>query len=157
MKANLGFNESYLNDIEKHLNISLSNLSLFYMKLHNFHWNIKGEQFFQLHLKFEEFYTQITLHMDQVAERILALGLTPISTLKNQLELATLKEVSEEDAFGMKAVEYTVEDFSILIKESRNILKIADDNKDTGTSDLMTQFIAYYESNLWMMAALIEK
>lgn len=154
MKFKLGFTESYLTTIEQELNVYLSNLSVFYMKLHNFHWNIKGPQFFQLHVKFEEFYTQATLHMDQVAERILALGLQPVSTLSAQLKLATIQEVSEADANDFKTVDYTVEDFSILIGHARTVLALAEENKDTGTSDLMTQLIAYYEQNLWMMAAL---
>lgn len=154
MKFKLGFTPEYLNEAEQELNIYLSNLSVFYMKLHNFHWNIKGPQFFQLHVKFEEFYTQATLHMDQVAERILALGLQPVSTLAGQLKLATISEVSESDASDFKTVDFTVEDFSILIAHARKVLALADENKDTGTSDLMTQLIAYYEQNLWMMAAM---
>ena len=80
------------------LNKEVSNFGLLYVKLHNFHWLVKGPQFYQLHAKFEELYDEVTEHFDALAERALMLEGTPVATMKEFLELASLKEATGKKA-----------------------------------------------------------
>ena len=84
------------------LNVLLANFQLFYINSRGFHWNIKGDKFFELHLKFEELYTDTQLKIDEIAERILTLGHTPDHTFTDFLELSEIKE-QRNIADGKKA------------------------------------------------------
>src|SRR3954454_481778 len=74
------------------LNKQVANFTVLHMKLHHFHWYVKGENFFTLHLKFEELYKEAALHLDTIAERMLTQRALPVATLKDALDLSTLKE-----------------------------------------------------------------
>lgn len=84
-------------ELIQELNIQVSSWSVMYAKLHNYHWYVKGHQFFTLHTKFEELYNEATLHMDEIAERILTLGSNPVATLKQHLEQSVVKEASGQE------------------------------------------------------------
>src|SRR6476660_5675618 len=84
------------------LNTQVANFSVLYMKLHHYHWYVKGENFFTLHLKFEELYKEMASHFDTIAERMLSLGASPTATFKEQLQLASIKEATgDEDTHEM--------------------------------------------------------
>src|SRR3954470_11512537 len=94
------------------LNTQVANFSVLYMKLHHYHWYVKGENFFTLHLKFEELYKEAALHLDTIAERMLAQRALPVATLTEILELTTLKEATgDEDAQQM--VQSLADDFDM--------------------------------------------
>ena len=73
------------------VNKQVANWTVLFTKLHNFHWYVKGHQFFVLHDKFEELYNEAAIHIDELAERLLALEGKPVGTLKESLELASIK------------------------------------------------------------------
>src|SRR3954463_5109151 len=79
------------------LNTQVANFSVLYMKLHHYHWYVKGENFFTLHPKFEELYTESSLHLDTIAERMLSLGTLPTATLKEQLQLSSIEEAEGDE------------------------------------------------------------
>ena len=88
----LGFSEEETTEVVENLNLLLANLSVFYQKLRNYHWNVTGGDFFDLHQKFEELYTSTSVNIDQVAERIRIFGHTPMSLLKDYLDNAQIEE-----------------------------------------------------------------
>jgi len=80
--------------LEKQMNLLIANWTTMYTKLHNFHWYVKGHNFFTLHVKFEELYDEAAGYIDDIAERLISIGGKPVATLRESLELATIKEAA---------------------------------------------------------------
>src|SRR5690606_5794769 len=98
------------------LNKQIANWSVLYVKLHNYHWYVKGQQFFTLHAKFQELYEEAALHIDELAERLLALQGRPVARMSDYLQLASVKEATgSENAIEM--VESTASDFTTIVGE----------------------------------------
>lgn len=135
------------------MNNFLANLNVMYVKLHNLHWNVTGMGFFEIHVKLEELYTDITLDLDEVAERILTIGHKPLASLKDYLHVATITEIASLDIKALAAIEVAIDDYVILVKQAQAILALAEDAHDLGTQDLMGGLIAKYEKTLWMLQA----
>lgn len=138
------------------LNDLLANYSVFYQNSRGYHWNIKGEKFFELHLKFEELYNNLFIKIDEIAERILTLGYAPAYQFSNYLNSAEIKE-STNVTDGHKAVENILGAYKILIKKQRNILSVAAEIDDEGTSALMSDNIREQEKLVWMYSAFLNK
>ncbi|MBN7770337.1 DNA starvation/stationary phase protection protein [Marinobacter daepoensis] len=131
------------------LNELLSSYQIFYMNVRGYHWNIKGENFFELHAKFEELYDDLLLKVDEVAERILTLGHRPAhaySTYIEKSEVPERKDVSD----GKEAVGNIVESFGKLIAKQRELLSLAGEADDEGTVALMSDYISQQEKTVWM-------
>ena len=144
-----------MKDLIKILNRQVANLGVLYIKLHHFHWYIKGVEFYQLHVLFEKLYDEVTAHLDSVAERILMLDDKPISSLKEFLELATIKEaVGNETLLTM--VEEVISDFSLLNQEMSEGIKIAQDHGDEVTVDLLIGIISSLQKHLWMLKTTLK-
>ncbi|RYE20650.1 MAG: DNA starvation/stationary phase protection protein, partial [Sphingobacteriales bacterium] len=90
----IGIDENKSRELADKLNLLLSDLQLFYINARGFHWNIKGNKFFELHLKFEELYTDALTKIDEVAERILTLGHKPLHSFSDYLKNASIKEIT---------------------------------------------------------------
>ena len=136
------------------LNELLANYQVFYMNVRGYHWNIKGEKFFELHAKFEELYSDLQIKIDEIAERILTLGQTPkhsFSSYLGQAEVQPHEEVRE----GRVAVEGILGAFRILLALQRNLLEQSDDANDEGTNALMSDYIREQEKLVWMYAAYL--
>jgi starvation-inducible DNA-binding protein len=134
------------------LNDLLSNLSVFYMNVRGFHWNIKGEKFFELHLKFEEIYNDIQIKIDEVAERILTLGHVPHHAYSGYNEISAIKELQHVSE-GRKAVQHLLDGFRVLITKEREILTLSGDISDEGTNALMSDYIREQEKTVWMLSS----
>jgi starvation-inducible DNA-binding protein len=154
---------SYLNlDIEKtkktveQLNILLADYHLYYQKLRNFHWNIEGTNFFDLHEKFEEMYDDAKLKVDEIAERILTLRNSPKSNLTDYLKITNLEE-SENDLKDSVMVETLLTDHGKIIAQMRKVINVADDNSDEGTIDLIGAYIRELEKTSWMLDVWTKK
>ena len=148
------------NDKAKHLaeklNELLANYSIFYQNTRGYHWNIKGEKFFELHLKFEELYNDLLLKVDEVAERILTLGHTP---KHNYADYRTASKI-KESAFvsdGLIAVVDILASFQTIIILQRELLTIASDAGDEGTNALMSDYIRLQEKSVWMYSSFLKK
>lgn len=128
------------------LNREVANFGVLYTKLHNYHWFVKGNQFYRLHEVFEELYDEVTEHFDEVAERILMLGGKPVATLKEFLEIATIKEATGNET-NTEMVQAIINDFELLIKEFTEIMEIADEV----TVDLLLGIQASLEKHIWML------
>ena len=134
------------------LNQLLANFQLYYQNLRGIHWNIKGRAFFDLHVKFEELYTDANLKVDEIAERILTLGATPLHTFADYTKAAKVpvgKNISKDE----NAVELIVASLRELLKMERAILETSGDANDEGTNSMMSDFITEQEKTVWMMKA----
>jgi starvation-inducible DNA-binding protein len=136
------------------LNKQVANWSVLYTKLHNFHWNVKGESFFDLHVKFEELYTEAGIHLDVVAERILALRGKPIATLKEYLASASIKEAKGNETTS-QMVAQVVEDFETIAQELTQGIESAEENKDQPSADIMIGIRTSLEKHIWMFSAYL--
>lgn len=148
----LGLNSSKTKDIANDLNHLLADFQVYYQNLRGIHWNIKGKNFFDLHVKFEELYTDANMKVDLIAERILTLGETPLHTFEDYTENTKVpvgKNVSKDD----KAVQLIVDSLSELLKIERQILEKSGEANDEGTNSMMSDFIAEQEKTIWMMNA----
>lgn len=137
------------------LNKEVANLGVMYVKLHNYHWLVKGKNFFQLHAKFEELYDEVTEHFDAVAERVLALGGTPVATLKQFLEVATIKEATGQET-NEEMIRSIISDFELLDKELSEGLTLSDEINDDVTADLITGIKASLQKHVWMFTAYLK-
>lgn len=157
MKTNrIGLNATKARELAEKLNLLLANFQLFYMNSRGFHWNIKGDKFFELHLKFEELYTDSQLKIDEIAERILTLGHTPSHSYTDYLKLSKIKE-KRNVTDGREAVKSVVDAFSALLDIERELLSIAADAEDEGTNALMSDYIRQQEKQVWMYSAYLDK
>ncbi len=138
------------------LNELLANYSLFYQNTRGYHWNIKGEKFFELHLKFEELYNDIFLKIDEVAERILTLGYSPEHNYSEYRMLSSIKE-SKLVSDGKVAVEDILNSFKTVIVLQRDILKFSEKVGDEGTNALMSDYIRAQEKLVWMYSSFMKR
>ncbi|MFZ9848403.1 MAG: Dps family protein, partial [Flavobacteriales bacterium] len=133
----------------------VANYSIFYQNVRGYHWNIKGNKFFELHLKFEELYNDLVLKIDEIAERILTLGHAPnhkYSDYKKISEIAEKSEVSD----GTKAVKDILDSFKTIITLQREYKNVADEAGDEGTAALMSDYIRAQEKLVWMYSAYLK-
>jgi len=138
------------------LNELLANYAIFYQNTRGYHWNVRGEKFFELHLKFEELYNDLFLKIDEVAERILTLGHAPQHCYSAYQNVSKIKE-SSEVTDGMKAVENILNSFTIIITLQRELLGLAADAGDEGTNALMSDYIRAQEKLVWMYSAYLNR
>ena len=141
--------------IEK-LNLYLANLNVLYRKVQNYHWNVTGTNFFIIHEKLEEYYNALNGQIDDVAERILALGGRPLGTLKDYLEITTIKEAENKEISTSIAISEVKKEFEAMLKLVKEIKVIADEENDYGTSALVDEYIITYEKDIWMLNAYLE-
>ncbi|EGJ72116.1 Ferritin Dps family protein [Bacteroides coprosuis DSM 18011] len=149
-------NEAGSNKVIDSLQVLLADLQVYYTNLRNFHWNIKGRGFFQLHEAFEKMYDDVNEKVDEVAERILMLGGVPENKFSNYLKVARVKE-EDVQSDGMKAIENILETIGHLIVEERKIIEIAGDNKDEATVSMMSDYLVEQEKSVWMLTSFMSK
>ena len=143
-----------MNTLENALNQQLANWNVLYVKLHNYHWYVKGLNFFTLHEKFEQFYNDASTNLDEISERILTIGGMPIATLREYLEVTTLTEGNRElNAIDMVAD--LIADYEIIVSESKIVINLAEENDDEETADLFRDKICDIQKQLWMLKAFI--
>lgn len=152
----IGLDQDSAKLLAENLNELLANYSIFYQNTRGFHWNIKGEKFFELHLKFEELYNDLLLKIDEVAERILTLGYTPEHNYSKYAAISTIKE-SGQVSEGHVAVQNILDSFKIVIVKQREILNISAKANDEGTNALMSDYIRFQEKLVWMYSSFMKK
>lgn len=138
------------------LNTLLASYQLHYQNLRSLHWNIKGKEFFELHLKYEELYTRTQIIIDDVAERILSLGETPLSSFTDYLSASPIKENSIIKN-GIEGMSYILNGQNEILKQERVILQQSDELDDEGTNSLISDLISEKEKTNWMFSAYLEQ
>jgi starvation-inducible DNA-binding protein len=136
------------------LNKQIADWTVLYMKLHNYHWYVKGPHFFTLHVKFEELYNEAALHIDSLAERTLTMGGQPIATLKGALELSSIREASGQEQAG-QMVQVLADDFNLVLKGLKEGMEAAEQTGDEATGDLLLAIHASVEKHIWMLKAYL--
>ena len=137
------------------LNNNLANIQLLYVKLHNYHWNVKGMNFKQVHELTESYYEYFAKQYDDVAERILQLEGKPFSSMKDYLNNASLKEESENDFEAKYVLSSVLKDFELLNAQFKEISKTAAENNDVPTANIADENVAWLEKQIWMIRASI--
>ncbi|MFO7829435.1 MAG: Dps family protein [Bacteroidales bacterium] len=142
-------------EIVKRLNLLLSDYEIYYQNLRALHWNIRGKMFFMLHEKYEEFYNESAEVIDEIAERILMLGETPLHTYEDFIKNASIKPVKDvKDA--NKSVTIVLENNKTLLNKTYEALEVADEAGDEGTLALLSDIISGLEKTIWMLESSIE-
>ena len=152
----IGLDSLKAKHLAEKLNELLSNYSIFYQNTRGYHWNIKGEKFFELHLKFEELYNDLFLKIDEVAERILTLGFTPNHNFGDYRKTSQIAE-SIQISDGILAVGDILASFEIIIILERKLLTLSADAGDEGTNALMSDYIRLQEKLVWMYSSFLNK
>ena len=141
-----------MDEVNKSLNQFLCDLNVFFRKLQNYHWNIKGESFFRIHEKLEEYYDAVAKEIDEIAEHILINGAQPLGTLRDYLENTKIQEAENKKVDRNTVYQAVLTDYGTLYQDIKKIKETADENEDYGTSSLMDEYILKYGKILWMLS-----
>lgn len=153
-KINIGLETKGSKELSLELNKLLSNYQILYQNLRGFHWNVKGEFFFQLHEKFEELYQEIQERIDEVAERILTLENVPYHSFDEYIKSSSIK--SAINTFdGKEASRNLVQSLKVIIDIERNILKVSEKINDEGTMSIISDYIKDNEKTIWLFRAYL--
>ncbi len=159
MKAvpiNIGIEEKDRREIAEGLSKLLADTYTLYLKTHNFHWNVTGPMFQTLHLMFEQQYNELALAVDQIAERIRALGFPAPGTYR---EFSKLSSIGEEEGApnAEEMIRKLVEGQEAVVRTARTVFPIVDKANDEPTADLLTQRMQVHEKTAWMLRSLLAK
>jgi starvation-inducible DNA-binding protein len=152
----IGIDNNKAKFLAEKLNELLSNYSIFYQNTRGYHWNIKGEKFFELHVKFEELYNDLFVKIDEVAERILTLGYTPYHNYSDYRKTSKIIE-SAQISDGLVAVGDILAAFQTIIILERELLTLSAEAGDEGTNALMSDYIRLQEKLVWMYSSFLNK
>ncbi|MFS0654467.1 Dps family protein [Bacillus sp. 179-C3.3 HS] len=142
---------------EKLLNVvnkQVADWTVLYVKLHNYHWYVKGKDFFTLHEKFEELYTETATYIDDLAERMLALNGQPVATMKECLEISSIQEAEGSES-AEQMVKNIFEDFSNIAEELKQGMELAAEVGDETTGDMLLAIHQSIEKHNWMLKAYL--
>jgi starvation-inducible DNA-binding protein len=156
MKNKIGLEANETGTLADLMNDLLANYQVFYMNVRAFHWNIRGDKFFELHAKFEELYTDALVKIDEIAERVLTLGYTPLHTYSSYLKESDIREYTDVSD-GFAAVNHILDGFKILLVKERELLKLSSAADDEGTNALMSDYIREQEKLVWMYSSFLGK
>ncbi len=138
------------------VNQLLASYEIHYQNLRSLHWNIKGEKFFELHVKYEELYARTQIIIDEIAERILTLGENPLSKFSDYLIHSVISE-NELISEGNRGIEYVLTAQKQLLIVEKEILTLSDSHQDEGTHALISDLIREKEKTNWMFAAWLHR
>ena len=152
----LGFTGLEAVEVVNPLNVLLANYHIHYQKMRNFHWNVKGKDFFELHEKFEDYYNEAKINIDEIAERIRVFGQTPLSSLEEYLKIAEIKEVGS-DLSSEQMVQEVLNDLQMLLSFMMNVTDASSTIGDVGTAEMINSFVKKLEKTHWMLTAWMNK
>ncbi len=152
----LGWSTEEIDNITSVLNDLLVNYSVHYQKLRNYHWNVKGSDFFDLHERFEQQYNEARENIDEIAERIRVFGKTPLSTMQEYIDTAEIKETGSDLSSDIMVRE-VLSDFRILLQYMMAVVEVAVEQGDSGTEEMVKKFIHDIEKHHWMLTAFLAK
>ncbi|MDW3195436.1 MAG: DNA starvation/stationary phase protection protein [Cytophagales bacterium] len=152
----LGYTRLETAELVEGLNKLLANYSVHYQKLRNFHWNVKGPDFFDIHEQFEKQYNDAKVAIDDIAERIRVFGQTPLSTMREFLENSDIHE-SPTDLSSIEMVSEVLRDYEMLLEQMFHVIEKALEHGDSGTEDMVKGFVKTIEKNHWMFTAFSQK
>ena len=154
MKSPIGLDTVQSQALAAELNKLLASYQILYMNVRGFHWNIRGNQFFELHLKFEEIYNDLLLKVDALAERILTLDGAPLHSFSDYIQVSAIPEQKGLHD-GRACVESLLESFRELLVAQRRILGQAAEAGDEGTASILSDYVQQQEKLVWMLRAYL--
>jgi len=152
----IGLDRMDAGQLSEKLNLLLANYQLFYMNVRGFHWNIRGHKFFELHLKFEELYSDSLIKIDEIAERILTLGFIPMHSYSDYSKASKVKE-AKNISDPVEAVKEILKGYQVLLPLERELLELSAKSNDEGTNSLMSDYIREQEKSVWMYSAYLNE
>jgi len=155
MAINIGINETDRKEIAAGLSRLLADTYTLYLKTHNFHWNVTGPMFQTLHLMFEQQYTELSTAVDEIAERIRALGFPAPGTYSEYAKLTSIPEAEGVPA-AQDMIRQLVEGQETVARTAREVFPAAERANDEPTADLLTQRMQLHEKTAWMLRSLLE-
>jgi starvation-inducible DNA-binding protein len=154
IKIDIGIPEQDRINVAEGLKKLLADSYTLYLQTHNFHWNVTGPQFRELHLMFEEHYTELATAVDVIAERIRTLGVVAPGTYKAFASLSSIEEVEGVPA-AEEMVQMLTQGHEKVVKTSREVLRIAQDAGDESTASLVSDRMRVHEKTAWMLRATL--
>lgn len=152
---NIGINENDRINVANQLKKLLADSYTLYLQTHNFHWNVTGRQFRELHLMFEEHYTELATAVDEIAERIRTLGVAAPGTYKAFAELSSIEEVDGvPEARSM--IEILTQSHETVVRTCRAALSVAQGADDESSAALISDRMRIHEKTAWMLRALLD-
>jgi len=152
-KIDIGINKADRTEVAEGLKRLLADSYTLYLQTHNFHWNVEGPRFRELHLMFEEHYTELAVAVDDIAERIRTLDVAAPGTYKEFARLSSIEEVDGvPDAKQM--VDLLTHGHEKVVKTCRDVLKLANDADDESTSAMASDRMRIHEKTAWMLRAI---
>ena len=149
---NIGINQQHRIQIAEGLKRLLADSYTLYVQTHNFHWNVTGPQFRELHLMFEEHYTELATAVDEIAERIRTLDQPAPGTFKEFERLSAIKQV-EGVPTAEEMVDLLTQGHEQVVRTCREVLKLAQDGEDESTAALVSDRMRVHEKTAWMLRA----
>lgn len=155
MEIDIGIAEGQRKDIADGLSRLLADTYTLYLKTHNYHWNVTGPMFQTLHTMFETQYNELALAVDEIAERIRALGMPAPGSYKAYAELSS---IAEEDGVPVATdmIANLVKGHEAVVRTARSVFPAADEANDEPTADLLTQRMQVSEKAAWMLRSLLD-
>ena len=145
-----------MEEVVRNLNEFLCDLEVLNVKLQNYHWNVNGKGFFITHEKLEEYYNEIRVEIDQIAEHILALGYQPLGTMQDFMKNSEIQEAKNEKIKTIPIVKNLIQDFETLKQKAVKIKEESEKQSDYATSALIDNYLANYSKKLWMLNETIK-
>ncbi len=142
--------------MEKQLNQLLADFVVEYHKLQNFHWYVKGKDFFTVHAKLEEWYNAINSSIDEVAEMLLMLKKAPLASLKEFMEVSKINEAEGVHRSSADVFKEVKNDFGYLLEVVSSIKKDADEKDIYMVSALMDDYIKEFSKSIWMLEQVVD-
>lgn len=151
----IGISESDRLAIAEGLKKLLADSYTLYLQTHNFHWNVTGPKFRELHLMFEEHYTELAIAVDDIAERIRTLDVVAPGTYQAFAKLSSIEEV-EDIPEAMQMVAYLTRGHEQVVKTARTVLSLAEQGNDESTAALVSDRMRIHEKTAWMLRAMLQ-
>lgn len=154
-KMDIGIDEKHREEIARGLSHFLADTYTLYLKTHNYHWNVTGPMFQTLHIMFEGQYNELALAVDEIAERIRALGVKAPATYTEFMKLTSIKE-STGDINATHMISDLVHGHEAVVKTARGIFGMVTEAHDEPTADLLIQRLRVHEKTAWMLRSMLE-
>lgn len=154
MEVQIGINEEHRMAIADGLSRLLADTYTLYLKTHNYHWNVEGPMFNTLHQMFETQYTELATAVDEIAERIRALGARAPGSYSRYAELASVEE-GRGDETAEEMIRQLVIGQETIVRTAREVFPLADEANDEPTADLLTQRMQIHEKTAWMLRSML--
>lgn len=155
MKVNIGISEEHRKTIAEGLSNVLADTYMVYLKTHNYHWNVTGKLFHSLHEQFEEQYTELAVAIDEIAERIRAIGFRAPGSFREFNELTSIEEDTDQPE-ALEMVRRLAVDNETILRTARNVVPACNEAGDEATLDLITQRLDLHSKTAWMLRSHLE-